>query len=255
MKPDPRTALEERLLRTMARTSMAWGLLEPGDRILVAVSGGKDSYSLLHLLHRLKGRLPFAIELLAIHVVQGQPGVDAAPLEKWLADSGVPHLIVREDVYSVMQRNAVDGQNPCAICARMRRGILYTQAQKNGCNKIALGHHREDTLATLLMNLFHSGRIQAMPAKYRTDDNRFDVIRPLIEVAEADLAACARMNGFPIIPCVLCAGSGDHQRRRMNELMDRLEQEHPRIKDSMLGALKNVKPSHLLDRHLRRTDV
>jgi tRNA 2-thiocytidine biosynthesis protein TtcA len=244
--------LEERLLRTLARTSIEHGVLAAGDRILVALSGGKDSYSLLHLLRRLQPRLPFSLELIAVHVEQGQPGVDSGPLRRWLAAQGIAHEIVVEDTYSAVQALVGEGETPCAVCARLRRGILYTTAARLGCTKVALGHHRDDALCTLLLNLFYTGTLQAMPARYRTDDGRFEVIRPLVEIAERDLVALAAQQGFPIVPCALCSGHQEHQRAAMDALIDGLEARHPQVRNVMLAALRNVRPSHLLDRALQR---
>ncbi len=247
---DPLLRLETRLNRKVARTSMAHGVLAAGDRIAVALSGGKDSYGLLHLLARLLPRLPFRVELIAVHVAQGQPGVDSGPLRDWLAEQGHAHEIVVEDTYSVVRERTPEDGTPCAVCSRLRRGILYTTAARLGCNKVALGHHRDDSLATLLMNLFYSGKLQAMPARYRTDDGRLEVIRPLIEVAERDLVDLAELKGFPIVPCALCSGQDDHKRKVVGELIDSLEQGNPQIRTVMLAALRNVRPTHLLDRGL-----
>ncbi|MBN2715926.1 MAG: tRNA 2-thiocytidine(32) synthetase TtcA [Deltaproteobacteria bacterium] len=245
-------SLTEKIIKTIAKTSGAYGIIEPDDKIMVAVSGGKDSYGLLYLLNELKKRLPFNIEIIALHVAQGQPGVDPTPLIEWLEQSGIPHEIAREDTYSVVQRNLTEGGTPCAICSRLRRGIIYTRAEKLGCNKVALGHHREDTLATLMMNLFYSGKLQAMPPKYTTDDGRFEVIRPMIEVPEPDLIALRDEQQFPIVPCALCSGQEDHKRRYVNELLDAVQDTHPTLRNVMLGALKHVNPSHLLDLTVER---
>jgi tRNA 2-thiocytidine biosynthesis protein TtcA len=249
----PLDALARELTAAVARTSIAYGLLAPGDRVAVAVSGGKDSYGLLYLLDLLRRRLPFALRIVAVHVSQGQPGVDCAPLRDWLAASGIEFEIVEQDTYSVVLRNVRAGETSCSVCARLRRGILYTTAARLGCNKLALGHHREDALATLMMNLFYCGKIQAMPPKYRTDDGRFDVIRPLAEIAEDDMRRLAALAGFPIVPCALCSGQEDHKRKKMNALLDELEREHPQLKQVMLGALKNVRPTHLWDPTVVRT--
>jgi tRNA 2-thiocytidine biosynthesis protein TtcA len=196
--------------------------------------------------------MPFEVSLVAVHVSQGQPGTDATPLRRWLEGTGVPFEIVEQDTYSVVLRHVREGDTACSVCARLRRGILYTTAERLGCNKLALGHHREDTLATLMMNLFYCGKIQAMPPKYRTDDGRFDVIRPLSEIAEHDQRELATLARFPIIPCALCSGQEDHKRRKMNLLLDELEKEHPQLKQVMLGALRNVRPTHLWDRTVVR---
>lgn len=244
--------LIEKIIKTIAKTSGTYGIIEPNDKILVAVSGGKDSYGLLYLLNVLKQRLPFPIEIVALHVAQGQPGVDPTPLIEWLQKSGIPFDVAREDTYSVVQRNLKEGGTPCAICSRLRRGIIYTHAEKHRCNKIALGHHREDTLTTFMMNLFYAGKLQAMPPKYTTDDNRFEVVRPMIEVAEKDLIALRDKLAFPIVPCALCSGQEDHKRRYTGELLDAIEETHPTLKNVMLGALKHVHPTHLMDLSVER---
>jgi len=247
--------LEQKLTNIIARTSIEYGVLAPDDKIAVALSGGKDSYGLLHLLSILTKRLPFSVDLVAVHIDQGQPGFDNSPLRAWLAESGIPFEIISQNTYEVVQRNIEKGQTACSVCARLRRGILYTFAKKRGCNKLALGHHREDTLATLMMNMFYCGKMQAMPAKYRTDDDELDVIRPMIEIPEKSLIELAALNQFPIIPCSLCSGQKDHKRLKANALLDELEIEHPRLKQVMLGALKNIRPSHLLDKNLKRSNV
>jgi tRNA 2-thiocytidine biosynthesis protein TtcA len=242
--------LERKLLSTISHTSINYGVINSGDRILVAVSGGKDSYGLLYLLRLLKERLPFSIEITACHVSQQQPGFDPSPLIKWLEHTEMKTEIVEQDTYSVVQANTKEGETPCSVCSRMRRGILYTTAKRLGCNKLALGHHREDTLATLVMNLFFSGKIQAMPPKYTTNDGALEVIRPLIEVAESRLIELARHENFPIVPCGLCSQQKDHKRKWVNELLDHVEKQHPDIRNVMAGALKNVRPSHLFDKSL-----
>ena len=249
----PLERLRRELTAAIARTSIEYELLAPGDRIAVAVSGGKDSYGLLYLLDDLRRRLAFQVELVAVHVSQGQPGTDPAPLRDWLRASGIPHEIVEQDTYSAVLRNVREGETACSMCARLRRGILYTTAERLGCNKLALGHHREDALATLMMNLFYCGKIQAMPPKYRTDDGRFEVIRPLCGIAEDRMRELAALAGFPIVPCALCSGQADHKRKEMNALLDDLEQGHPQLKQVMLGALKNVRPTHLWDKTVVRT--
>ncbi|MBN2358386.1 MAG: tRNA 2-thiocytidine(32) synthetase TtcA [Deltaproteobacteria bacterium] len=241
------SALERRLLKTVARTSIAYRVLEPDDRIAVAVSGGKDSYGLLHLLDRLRRRLPFSIELIAVHVAQGQPGYDGTPLRDWLRQSGIRYRIVEEDTYSIVRQRIDGGATPCALCSRLRRGILYTTARRLGCNKVALGHHRDDALGTLLLNLFYAGTLQAMPARYLSDDGDCLVIRPLIEAAESDLERLAELLRFPIVPCSFCGSRPDARRAAMGRLLAELERDHPQLRSVMLGALKNVRPSHLLD--------
>ncbi|NJK32556.1 MAG: tRNA 2-thiocytidine(32) synthetase TtcA [Deltaproteobacteria bacterium] len=243
-------AASKRLARTMGRTIGDYGLIEHGDHIMVAVSGGKDSYTLLDLLSQLRAKAPVEFSLTAVHVDQVQPGYDGAPLRGWLEGFGVPFRIVQEDTYSTVIEHTKEGKSYCAVCSRLRRGVLYTTAERLGCNKIALGHHRDDALETFLMNVFYTGKLQAMPAKYRTDDGRFEVIRPLIECAEADVVEHARWAGYPILPCNLCGSQSGLRREKMAELLAMMEQDNPNVRQVMLGALKNVHPSHLLDRGL-----
>ncbi|HEX4419755.1 MAG TPA: ATP-binding protein, partial [Kofleriaceae bacterium] len=188
---DAARRLEYRLAHDVRATCERYQLLAPGDRIMVAMSGGKDSYTLFHLLTRLIPRLPFRVELIAVHLDQAQPGYNGDGLRAYLEASGQPFEILREDTYSVVTERLPETATYCSLCSRLRRGILYTAAERLGCNKLALGHHRDDSLETFLLNLFYSGKLQAMPASYRTDDGRFEVIRPLIECAEAEIAALA----------------------------------------------------------------
>jgi len=239
--------LRLKLLRTMLRSVERYRLIAPGDSILVAVSGGKDSYTLLDLLLQAQKRAPIHFELTAVHLDQGQPGYDGTPLADWLAQSGARFEILHEDTYSIVKELVPDGGTFCAPCSRLRRGILYSAAERLGCNKIALGHHRDDTLNTLLLNLFYAGKLQAMPATYRTDDGRFSVIRPLIECAECDIAAHAAAAAYPILPCNLCGSQDGLKRKEVGALLDRLEASIPDVRAVMLNALRNVRPSHLLD--------
>ena len=244
--------LEHRLAHDVRATCERYQLLAPGDRIMVAMSGGKDSYTLFHLLTRLVPRLPFAVELIAVHLDQVQPGYDGSGLRAYLEASGQPFEILREDTYSVVTAQLPESATYCSLCSRLRRGILYTAAERLGCTKIALGHHRDDSLETFLLNLFYSGKLQAMPASYRTDDGRFEVIRPLIECAEADIAAFAAEQTFPIIPCNLCGSQDGLKRDAMTALLAELERDNPHVRSIMLNALRNVRPTHLLDREVGR---
>lgn len=245
--PPPRTAA---LSRVMLQTVTAHELIREGDRILVAVSGGKDSYTMLDLLWRARRRAPIGFDLVAFHLDQGQPGYDGRPLVAWLEALGAPHEVQREETYPIVLQRTGDGEAFCRVCSRLRRGVLYAAAARLGCNQIALGHHRDDALETLLLNLFYAGRLQAMPAAYTTNDGRFRVIRPLIECAEADIAAHAEAAGYPILPCNLCGSQEDLKRRRMADLLERLEREIPDVRQVMLAALRNVRPTHLLDREV-----
>src|SRR5437762_5076375 len=234
----------------MGRAIGDFGLIEDGDRILVALSGGKDSYSLLVLLRALQRRAPVRFQLVAVHLDQGHPGYDGAPLARWLAQEGFEHRILRENTYAIVTEKIPEGKTYCSLCSRLRRGILYRVADQLGCNKIALGHHRDDALETLLLNLFFAGKLASMPARLVSDDGAHVVIRPLIYCAEETLARFATANAFPILPCNLCGSQSEAQRKQMKALLTRMETEHPQLRQSMLAALGNVNPSHLLDRDL-----
>lgn len=242
--------LERNLFRRLRRTCEDRRLLAPGDRILVAVSGGKDSSTLLALLHKLVPRLPFDVSLVAVHLDQGQPGYDGRPFEEWLDRAGYAYEILREDTYSVVTAEIPEERTYCSLCSRLRRGILYTAAERLGCNKVALGHHRDDGLETFLMNLFFSGKLQAMPGSYLTDDGRFTVIRPLIDCPEDLIRDYATLAAFPILPCNLCGSQQKLERDAMARLIASLEARHPDVRAVMAAALGNVVPSHLLDPEL-----
>jgi tRNA 2-thiocytidine biosynthesis protein TtcA len=243
--------LERRLLRDVGRAIGDYDLIENGDRILVAMSGGKDSYAMCVLLAALRERAPVAFELVAVHLDQGQPGYDGAPLEAWLAAQDMPYKVLHENTYAVVTEKIPEGKTYCSLCARLRRGILYRAAADLRCNKIALGHHRDDALETLLLNLFFGGKLASMPPKLTSDDGRFVVIRPLAYAAESDLAAFAEARRFPILPCKLCGSQEDAQRKQMKAMLAELERKHPTLRQTMLAAMGNVNPSHLFDRRLR----
>lgn len=248
--PHRETSTQRALLRDVGRAIAAFDLINAGDRIMVALSGGKDSYGLLVLLQALARRAPVAFELVAVHLDQGQPGYDGAPLRAWLERNGVAHRILREDTYSVVVEKVPEGKTTCSLCSRLRRGILYRAADELGCNKIALGHHREDAIETLLLNLFFAGKLASMPAKLRSDDGAHIVIRPLIYCPESTLQTFAEEQAFPILPCNLCGSQSEAQRKQMKTLLAQLEANNPTLRQSMLAALGNVNPSHLLDRRL-----
>ena len=242
--------LESRLLKQVARASCDYKLIEPGDKILVAVSGGKDSHVLLHLLALIQRRAPFQFSLIAVNVDQGQPGFPREVLPDYFAAMGYDYRIVSENTYSVVREKIPLGKTACSLCSRLRRGILYTQAAQLGASKIALGHHRDDFIETLLLNLLFSGQIKAMPARLQSDDRQHVVIRPLVNCTEAELALYAKEKAFPIVPCSLCANQPNLQRRRVKELIAQLSLENSNIPNNLMAAIGNVRPSQLLDQNL-----
>jgi len=247
-----RSRLERRLAAEVARASADFGLLEPDDRVMVCVSGGKDSLVLLRLLRGIARRAPFPFSLVAVHLDQGTPGFPTDAVEAHLAREGVPYRIVREDVYGIVRDRARPGASPCALCSRLRRGILYNVAVELGASKIARGHHRDDVIETLLLNLMYTGQLKAMPPRLRSEDGRNVVIRPLAYVAEADLVACAAELDLPVIPASPCGVAPDLKRRWVKGLVAELARANPHLRGNLLAATQNVRPAHLLDRELWR---
>jgi tRNA 2-thiocytidine biosynthesis protein TtcA len=242
--------LEKRLLKSAAQAVGDFDLIAGGDRILVAVSGGKDSYTLLHVLMRMRERAPVDFDLVAVNLDQGQPGFPAEVLERHFRAVGVPYRMLRQDTYSIVRRLVPEGKTACPVCSRLRRGILYNAAVELGCSKIALGHHRDDLVETLLMSALYSGALKSMPPKLRSDDGRNTVIRPLCYAAEEDIAAFAAAMRFPIIPCDLCGSQPNLRRKRVKQLLADLSTEHRAVKGNLQNALGKVVASHLLDRDL-----
>jgi len=255
-RPDSRKRITEenklakRLRRQVGEAIADFNLIEAGDRVMVCVSGGKDSYGLLDTLLALRAKAPVEFDLVAVNLDQKQPGFPARVLPEYLAARGVPYRIVEQDTYSVVKRVIPEGKTMCGLCSRLRRGALYRVAGELGANKIALGHHRDDILATFFLNLFYGGQLKAMPAKLRSDDGRHVVIRPLAYVREDDLTAYAEMREFPIIPCSLCGAQENLQRQVVGAMLREWEKRHAGRIESILRALSDVRPSHLMDRRL-----
>ena len=227
-----------------------FNLIEHGDRVMVCLSGGKDSYGLLDVLLQLKEKAPVDFELVAVNLDQKQPGFPARVLPEYLASRGVPFRIVEQDTYSVVKRVIPEGKTMCSLCSRLRRGILYRVAGELGATKIALGHHRDDILATFFLNLFYAGKLKAMPAKLVSDDGKHIVIRPLAYAKESELAAYAELKDFPIIPCTLCGSQQNLQRQVVGGLLRQWDKQYPGRVASILRAMSDVRPSHLMDRKL-----
>jgi tRNA 2-thiocytidine biosynthesis protein TtcA len=242
-------AVERRLSRGLARALTDFGMLEDGDRVMVCVSGGKDSYTMLHLLRELSRRAPIHFELVVVNVDQGHPGYPADRLRKYMREEGYTFHMIEEDTYAIVTSIIPEGKTYCSLCSRLRRGILYGAAKRFGCTKIALGHHRDDILQTLLLNLFFAGQLASMPPKLMAQDDHV-VIRPLAYCAEEDITAYAREKAFPILPCDLCGPQDNLQRKIVGQMLNDLEEKHPGIKAVMLAATQNVRASHLLDKGL-----
>lgn len=243
--------LENKLLGLVTKASKDHQLVEPGDKIMVCMSGGKDSYVMLHLLRKIKQRVPFDLDLIAVNLDQGQPGFQGHLISDWLQAEGYAYKMIKQDTYRVVLEKVPEGKTYCSLCSRLRRGALYSAAVELGCNKLALGHHRDDMVETLMLNLLYSGQLKTMPPRLRSDDGRNTIIRPMAYCAENDVAAYAEEIGFPIIPCDLCGSQDTLKRQKVKQLLAELEADNPNIKGNMMAAMQNVVPSHLLDQRLR----
>ena len=256
MTADPRKAeyeqnkLAKRLRHQVGQAIADFGMIEDGDKVMVCLSGGKDSHALLDVLLSLQHKAPVRFDLVAVNLDQKQPGFPAHVLPEYLERLGVPFRIVEQDTYSVVKRVIPEGKTMCSLCSRLRRGVLYRVAGELGATKIALGHHRDDILATFFLNLFHQGKLKAMPPKLLSDDGRHVVIRPLAYVREDDLVEYAQVRGFPIIPCTLCGSQDDLQRKEIAAMLKQWEKSEPGRVESILRAMTDVVPSHLLDRKI-----
>jgi tRNA 2-thiocytidine biosynthesis protein TtcA len=239
--------LQKRLRRLAGQAIEDFNMIEDGDQVMVCLSGGKDSYALLDILLSLQKHAPVNFKLIAVNLDQKQPGFPEYLLPQYLESIDVPYHIVEQDTYSVVKRIIPEGKTTCSLCSRLRRGILYGTAEKLGATKIALGHHRDDILETLFLNMFHGGTLKAMPPKLLSDDGKHIVIRPLAYCREKDLAAYAKIKAFPIIPCNLCGSQPNLQRQAIKEMMRAWDKQFPGRLEAMFRALQNVKPSHLAD--------
>ena len=242
--------LHTRLCRVVGQAVADFNMIEEGDRVMVCLSGGKDSYGMLDVLLSLQSRAPVSYEIIAVNLDQKQPGFPEHVLPDYLTKLGVPFHIEERDTYSVVKRLIPEGETTCSLCSRLRRGILYGLAEKLGATKIALGHHRNDIMETLLLNLLFNGTLKGMPPKLRSDDGRHVVIRPLAYVKEAELARYAELRKFPIIPCDLCGSQENLKRKEVKAMLQEWDTRYPGSGDSMFAALSKVIPSHLLDRQL-----
>jgi len=242
--------LEKRLCRLVGQAIVDFNMIEAGDKVMVCMSGGKDSYGLLDILLKLQARAPVRFELVAVNLDQKQPGFPEHVLPDYLKSRGVPFHIEEQDTYSIVKSKIPEGKTMCSLCSRLRRGILYRVAKELGATKIALGHHRDDMLQTLFLNLFFGGKLKGMPPKLVSDNGEFMVIRPLAYVNEPDLEAWAAHRQFPIIPCTLCGSQENLQRKQMKAMLRDWDKRFPGRVDNVFNALANVVPSHLMDRSL-----
>ncbi len=253
--PDRLEKLEKKIFRDVGNAISDFNLIEEGDHILVGVSGGKDSWTLMHVLKELQKRAPVEFKLTAVNIDQGYAGFRQDIIEDYLDLHEVDHKILNRNIAQVVAEKSSPGSIPCSLCSRLRRGTLYGSAEELGCNKIALGHHLDDFVETLLLNQFFVGRTASMSVKLRADDGKNTVIRPLVYVGEEDIIEYTKLKGFPIVccECPLACGKDatlDHKRRMIKDLLTNLEEKIPHIKNSLIGALGNVRPTHLLDRQL-----
>ncbi len=242
--------LHKRLRRNVGQAVADFEMIEAGDKVMVCLSGGKDSYTMLDILISLQRNAPVQFELIAVNLDQKQPGFPAHVLPEYLARLNIPYFIIEQDTYSVVQRVIPEGKTTCSLCSRLRRGSLYTWAEENGITKIALGHHRDDLIETLFLNMFYGGKLKTMPAKLLSDNKKHIVIRPMAYCREKDISRYARWQKFPIIPCNLCGSQEDLQRKAMKEMLSQWDRQFPGRLETIFSSTQNVVSSHLVDRSL-----
>ena len=242
--------LEKKLNHAVGEAISQYAMIEQGDRVMVCLSGGKDSYAMLDLLLHKQKKAPIAFDIVAVNLDQKQPGFPEHVLPEYLQGLGVEYQILEEDTYSIVKEKIPEGSTTCGLCSRLRRGILYRHAEQIGASKIALGHHRDDIVETLFLNMFFNGRLKAMPPKLHSDDGKHIVIRPLALCAEQDLAAYAALKAYPIIPCNLCGSQANLQRQNVKAMLQRWEAEAPGRSDMIMRSLQNTVASHLADTEL-----
>ena len=239
--------LQKRLRREIGQAIVDFNMIEAGDKVMCCLSGGKDSYAMLDILLNLQRSAPVQFDIIAVNLDQKQPGFPEEVLPNYLAALGIEYHIIEKDTYSIVKDKVPEGKTTCGLCSRLRRGILYNFADAHGVTKIALGHHRDDILETLFLNMFYGGKLKAMPPKLKSDDGRNVVIRPMAYCREKDIARYAAMKGFPIIPCNLCGSQENLQRQVIKEMLQGWDKQHPGRLETMFRALCNVEPSHLVD--------
>ncbi|MBI2786542.1 MAG: tRNA 2-thiocytidine(32) synthetase TtcA [Legionella longbeachae] len=242
--------VEKKLLHYTGKAIADFNMIQRGDRVMVCLSGGKDSFTLLTILDKLRRRSGNKFELFSFTLDQAQPGWDDAALHQWLADRSIPYEILTRDTYSIVKEKIPAGKTYCSLCSRLRRGIIYRYAEENGFNKIALGHHRDDLIRTLMMSILYNGDIRSMPPKLLSDNKKHIVIRPLSYVQEKDIITYANEQAYPIIPCTLCGSQENLMRKKVTRLIDQLAEENPKVPSNILHALQSLKPSQLMDQSM-----
>lgn len=244
------SSVEKKLLHYTGKAIADFNMIQRGDRVMVCLSGGKDSFSLLTILDTLRRRSGNKFEIFSFTLDQAQPGWNDADLKQWLSDRSIPHEILTRDTYSIVKEKIPEGQTYCSLCSRLRRGIIYRYAEEHGFNKIALGHHRDDLIRTLLMSMFYNGDTRSMPPKLLSDNKKHIVIRPFCYVQEKDIIEFANEQNYPIIPCTLCGSQENLMRKKVAKLIDQLAEDNPKVPSNILHALQSIKPSQLMDQNL-----